>query len=214
MRTLQTTISLTLLLMATWANAGLVTLTNSTGGVVDSSSITQGVNVTAGDLAGFTDSIIDINLTVDFSKCSSTQNINGCVGEGGSTFSREIVFNLGHIATTVSLVAQDTFSGQDTSARVTQTYDDEAASTVGGALLLNGDFQPIGSLSDFDGMSALGLWEFTFEDTVGSDGLVVHSWSLNIELNESTSNNVPEPISLLLLGLGLTILSFFSRKKA
>lgn len=194
------------------ANAGLL-FTNSTGGVVDSSSITQSITVTAGDIAGFVDSILDVNLIVDFSKCSSTANASGCVGEGGSTFSSEIDFDLAFGATSVAIVNPGTFSGQNDSARVTQIYDDEAVTVVGGPTLLNGSFQPIGSLAAFDGLSALGTWNFSFRDTVGADPLVVHSWSLDIVLRED-QGQVPAPASIALLGLGLVGLGWSRRKKA
>jgi len=209
-------ISALLLLAPAWASAGIISLTNNTGGIVDSNSLTQSVNVTSTDLNGFIDSIVDVNLTVDFSKCSANSpTLNGCVSEGGSTYNREIVFGLEHLLTSVDLVNQDTFSGQNTSTRVTQTYDDEAGTSVGGALLLDGSFIPVGSLSSFDGLSALGIWEFTFEDTVGSDPLVVHSWTLDIELREeSNGNNIPVPSTLALLSLGLIVLNLKKRKRA
>jgi hypothetical protein len=196
------------------ANAGIISFTNNTGGVVDSSSITQSVTVNAGDISGFVDSIVDVNLTVDFSKCSGTANSSGCVGEGGSTFNSEIVFALAFGGASVNIVNRGTFSGQNTSARVTQIYDDEAGSAVGGATLLNGSFQPVGSLSNFDAMSALGAWNFTFQDAVGADPLVVHSWTLGIELREDGQAQVPAPASIALLGLGLVGLGWSRRKKA
>lgn len=182
------------------ANAGIISY-SGTGGVVDSSTRTTSISVIANDLSGYIDSILDVNLTVDFSKCGRTANSSGCTSGSGYTYNSEIVFSLAHAGTSVNLVNSGTFGGQSGNARVEQTYDDEATTAVGGSTLLNGTFQPVGSLASFDGMNALGLWSFTFRDTVGSDPLVVHSWNLDIELAEATA--VPEPGSLALLGLGI-----------
>jgi hypothetical protein len=207
----KTLISSAVLCAASTANAGIISFTGS-GGVVDSSSSTQSIDVLVGDLAGYQDSILDIDLTVDFSKCGSNATASGCGGTASNfTYNREIVFDLAHLGTYVDIVNQDTFSGQYGDARVTQTYDDEAGTAVGGSILLDGTFNPVGSLSDFDGMSALGLWSFTFQDTVGADPLVVHSWTLDIELAEAAP--VPEPATVALLGLGLAGAGFARKRK-
>lgn len=179
------------------ANAGIISFTGS-GGLGDASAETRTVSVFVSDISGYLDSILDVNLTVDFSKCSAGASTSGCVGDAGFTYNREIVFDLAHASVNVDIVDAVTFSGQSGNARVTQTYDDEAGTAVGGSTLQNGTFNPVGSLSSFDGLSALGLWEFTFRDTMGADALVVHDWTIDIELAE-----VPEPGSLALLGLGL-----------
>ncbi len=197
------------------ANAGLIIKTNTTGGVVDRSQITQSVVVSAADLAGMVDSIVDVNLTVDFSKCGSSANIGGCTGSSGNfTYSREIVFNLAFGGSSIGIVNRGTFSGQNGDARVTQIYDDEAAIAVGGSSLQNGSFRPVMALTAFDGASALGQWDFTFRDTTGADPLVVHSWTLAINLRDGGSSEpVPVPATVALLGLGLMGLGWSRRRK-
>ena len=135
--------------------------------------------------------------------------IYGSLWSRGSTFNREIVFRLLFGGVTVNLVNEDTFSGQPDSTRVTQTYDDEAASLVGGATLLTGSFRPVGTLGAFDGLDAQGDWTFFFQDTVGADALVLHSVSLSITTEDAAG--VPSPGTVALLGLGLLALRLRTR---
>ena len=185
------------------AHAGLITVSDTTPGVVDRSSATRTLSVGTSGL------VSDVDVTVDFSKCSASATTAGCVGEGGSTFNREIVFRLLFGGVTVNLVNEDTFSGQPDSTRVTQTYDDEAASLVGGATLLTGSFRPVGTLGAFDGLDAQGDWTFFFQDTVGADALVLHSISLSITTEDAAG--VPSPGTVALLGLGLLALRLRTR---
>ena len=150
-------------------------------------------------------------MTVDFSKCASYATTSGCTGGSSYTYNREISFDLYHGGAHADIVNVGTFGGQSSNARVTQTYDDEAATDVGGYSLQNGSFRPEDSLSIFDGMSALGLWRFRFADSVGADPLAVHSWTVDIELAEVP---VPEPATLAIFGLGIAGLGFARRKQS
>ncbi len=176
-----------LVFCANLAHAGVISYTGM-GGIVDDRTQTRSLTVNVTDIAGYIDAILDVNLTVDFSKCNVSASANGCVGnDGTSTFNNEIVFKLIHGGTSVDIVNQNTFDGQNGNVRVTQTYDDQAAASVGGSSLINGMFKPVSELSAFNGMSALGLWTFHFQDTYDLDPLVVHSWRLDISLANATA---------------------------
>jgi hypothetical protein len=183
-----------LILGAINAQAAVLTATDSTPGVFDANSGNRFFTLGAGTIA-------DVNISITFSKCDDPSNSDGgaCIGQG-SSFNREIVFRLVGPggATTVNLVNQDTYSGQ-TPGSGTQTivFDDEASTTVGGASVVSGSFRPVGLLSSFDGQNALGLWTLYIEDTVGQDPLNYFTSTLTV-----TTAAVPEPTSLLLLGLG------------
>jgi hypothetical protein len=184
------------------AQATLLTATDATFGAFDSSSGTRSLVI------GGAGSVGDVNLTIDFSKCDDQVGVN--CGGGGYSFNREIVFRLTSPGgTTVNLVNQDTYTGQTPGARIVLTLDDEAFSGVGGSVLQSGSFQPVSALSAFDGQNAQGAWTLFIQDTVGADPLYYFSSTLDIQ----TRNNVPEPMTLALMGIGLAGVAA-SRKKA
>jgi len=159
----------------------------------------------------FTDSgiISDVNVFIDFTKCDDPLLSDGTCSGAGSSFNREIVFFLtSAMGTRVDLVLEDTYSDH-VGARIEVLFDDDAASTIGGGSLLSGTFAPIGSLADFNNEQVLGDWTLGFEDTVGADPLSVNAWRLDI-----TTNAVPEPTSMALLGLALTGIFFSRRRKS
>jgi hypothetical protein len=204
-----------LLAGAVIAQAGLAaaaSFTNSTFASVDASSTTRTVSATG---AG---TVTDVNITIDFSKCDDPAPgpaDTGCTVDGFS-FNREIHFRLeSPEGTQVELVVLNTYSGQTPGDRVVVGFDDEASTVVGGPVLLDGAFQPVGSLSDFDGENSEGTWTLLVEDTTGADPLQFYSFTLCInEAGECVvaDARVPAPAALFLVGLGLTALGVIRRR--
>lgn len=193
--------------------ASALIATDATFGSFDASSGTRTLTI------GTSEIITDVNISIVFAKCDDPSLGAGaaigtpCIGQGFS-FDREIVFSLTHGLTTVSLVAQDTFSGQTPGAGVVRmTFDDGAASLP--ISVTGGTFDPVGSLSDFNGADALGSWILTITDTVGADRLDYFSSCLAINGQTGCGGGtVPEPISIALFGIGLAGIGFTRRKVA
>lgn len=84
-------------------------------------------------------------------------------------------------------------------------FDDGAAGAppiLGSAVGSFMAFGP-GSLTDFEGGEAAGLWQLTvFDDTVPEDGTDLLVWNLIIT-TDMNGGVVPEPSAAILLGLGL-----------
>ncbi len=153
-------------------------------------------------MVGSNQTITDVNITLDFTKCDDPLTSSTCTSTGFS-FNREIVFQLiSPLMTVVDLVFQDSYDGQTPGDRVSVTFDDSAASVVGGMFLQSGVFRPVGSLADLIGENSSGLWTIFYQDTVFNDPLAFNGYSLNISGPSPSPVPLPAALPLLMAAIG------------
>lgn len=188
-------------------SGGIISGTNSTSGIFDGNFGNRQITF-SGLEAGFGSGVIsDLNVSIDYAKADG-QEFNPPF-PSGRPFFEEIHFALiAPNGDVVELIAANSFNAglEGTSFNGVQTFDQAALAVVNvnPDLPTAGTFRPTGpgSLNDFNGDSALGIWTLFIEDTVADDVLRFRSFTLNI----TTLNNgaiVPEPATLLLLALGI-----------
>lgn len=160
---------------------------------------------------GTSGTITDVNITIDLTKCDGSISSSGACLTGGYSYNYDIVFDLiSPDGTTVSLIAGDTFSGQTPGARVSITFDDAAATLVGGSVLSTGSFQPIGSLARLIGEEMAGIWSIHYRDTAGADSLSFNGYSITFN---SSPSQVPLPAGVGLLAMGLMGLGAAAKRR-
>jgi hypothetical protein len=185
--------------MAISAQAQTVVTSNNTFGNFDASSGTRQLLFTAVQI-GAGGLITDVNLSINFAKADGEGTTLG----SGTPFFNETVFSLTYDSTTVSLIPANAFNVGSTPFSGTVTFDDSAANNVNvnPDLIQAGTFQPIGSLSDFNGLNlTTNDWTLFIQDTVGADSL--RFYSATLEVTYDGVGAVPEPSTYGLMGAGL-----------
>jgi hypothetical protein len=170
-------------------------VTNSDFGSVDG-SIGNDTLTRTFDVSNAGTTITNVDILIDFSKCGNPApgpNDTRCRGTGFS-FNSDIAFQLmSPSETSVNLVFSSfnsevaTYSGQSPGARVSVTFDDQAATPVGGQNLQFGRFQPAEPLT-FDTQSPNGTWTLILQDTFNgsfSNDAPLQFYSATLCINEA-----------------------------
>jgi hypothetical protein len=221
------------LLATASSQAATITATNSIPGIFDGFDFppdTRTVSFSAGDLAlaGAIDSILDVNITIDFMKCAGTlpasfpsaTPADDVCSDLGAAAAGDIFFQLTNPSgTTIDLVQVGTYSNSEPGARVVVTFSDDPVNSGDpvpdpvGATFTGGTFQPVGLLSTFNPESVLGDWVLSIADDAAVDQLGFARFTLNIALADATGTQMPAPATALLLGLGLAGLAAWRTRR-
>jgi hypothetical protein len=200
-------------MMALPAAAGTITLTNTLDGNFDGSSGTRGLTVTGLESGYGTGVILDVNISINFAKADG-ENFEPPY-PGGTPYYNEIHFRLNDPSTdAVTLVGPSSWASGSGGFDGTINFDQAAALVVNfGAGPIGGTFRPTGagSLNDYNGQLALGIWSLFIQDTGGADSLRFREATLTITTADLTA--VPEPGTFALLGIG-GIAAVVARRRA
>lgn len=187
----------TLTLITLGAGATTLSKTNSTPGSADDNvlaplartvTFAEDVDFVAGS------AVQHVNLAVDFEKIDGTCSTHA----GGDAYNSEIFMYLESPAGTQVALIEDalnsagsgagtTYTGKTYSGPVTVTFDDWAATTVGGLFPVSGTFKPVEPLSAFYGETPLGDWTLYVGDSAAGDPLCFYEYTLTIDAAQPPS---------------------------
>ncbi|WP_144717647.1 LPXTG cell wall anchor domain-containing protein [Agrococcus jejuensis] len=157
----------------TIASAATLTGSNTIPAQVDGGEQTRTIPI-VGDGA-----VDDVTITVDFSKTDGS-----CAAPAsGNAFHQEIRLALvSPGGTTVDLVSYGSYTYESgvSGRSASITFDDDAATQVGGTEPVSGTFRPAQSLSAFDGQPAAGDWTVILGDGFPADPLCFTQAALTV----------------------------------
>ena len=161
--------------------------------------------------------VASIDITLGVSICGGVfeEPTEPCVPDfllDNYTFTRDLTLSLtSALGTVIDLVASGSYGGQDGAADALLTFDDNAATAVGGRRFVSGTFRPDGSLSSLIGETAAGIWTITIGNFSQYDPKRLNSYDVTI--NTAPISAVPLPAGLPLLLIGMGGLGLLARKR-
>ena len=176
------------------ANAGLMTLTNTTTGLFDASSGTRSVIINSSTPGWDVLPITRVEISIDFVKADG-ETFAGPY-PAGTPYLNETVFTLTGPGGTVNLISAISFKVGTTLFDGVIHFAQSAPQVVNvvDTLMQAGTFQPVGNLGTFNGQLAAATWTLNIQDTTAADALRFRSFTLTVE-----TAGVPEPSSAAML---------------
>ena len=144
-----------------------------------------GVTFTAADFPTAC-SITDVNVNIVWAKTDGT-----CTAPGtGSSFHSETSFRIdGPMGVNEILVQPSTYSGNGSTSATSTTFDQAAATIVGGVDPVSGTFRPNnGNLDNFNGTNGIGTWYLRAGDSGAGDPLCIVSYSVTLTMAGTLDN--------------------------
>lgn len=187
-----------IILLPSLVYAASSTQTNGTDGAVDASSLTRTVEFTAVDFSGVA-TITSVVATVEFAKIDAP-DAGSCftIGhQGGSPFNREIYMYLTSPDGTQVGLIEDAGGNSGTGnsytytantiygGTATVTFDDSAATQVGGTAPASGTFRPEEALNAYVGEDPVGIWTLTVGDSSAGAPVCFYDFSLTVNAEQA-----------------------------
>ncbi|MCB9418994.1 MAG: cadherin domain-containing protein [Ardenticatenaceae bacterium] len=178
----------TLMLISLGAEATTTSQTNNEIGFADDNILTRTVAFSEGVDFAANSAIQDVNVAVNFEKIDGTCPTHA----GGNAYNSEIFMFLESPAGTQVALVEDalntagsgtgtTYTGISYGGLAMVTFDDWAATTVGGLVPTSGAYKPVEALSAFHGEDPLGTWTLSVGDSAPSDPLCFYEFTLTID---------------------------------